>query len=80
MSIHKSLLSTGKLVRHRNVLTRSERLELLKTDGRWAEEQSVFGLPKVRNIMQKAKAKVKKADAAAATPAAAEKGKGKEKK
>lgn len=81
MSIHKSLVTAGKLRRHRNVLTRSERLEIMKKDGKWTDEDSVFGLPKIRNIMQKVKAKAKKeaaetteaaagAPAAAATPAA----------
>lgn len=74
VSIHKSLVSVGKLVKHRNVLSRSERLEILKKEGRWDDEKSVFGLVKVRNIMQKAKPKAKKVDetaegAAAAAPA-----------
>jgi small basic protein (TIGR04137 family) len=57
MSIHHSLVSAGKLRRHRNVLTRSERLDVLKKEERWKEDQSIFGLPKVRNIMLKAKKK-----------------------
>jgi small basic protein (TIGR04137 family) len=69
MSIHRSLATAGKLKRHRNVLTRSERLEILKKEERWKEGQSIFGLPKVRNILAKAKKKEKEADAAA--PAAA---------
>lgn len=69
MSIHGSLATAGKLKRHRNVLTRAERLELLRKDKRWADGQSIFGLPKVRNIMAKAKKKEKDA-ADAAAPAA----------
>lgn len=75
MSIHRSLAGAGKLKRHRNVLTRAERIDRLKKEERWADEQSVFGLAKVRNIMMRAKKKVKEeakeegADAAAA-PAA----------
>lgn len=69
MSIHRSLATAGKLKRHRNVLTRSERLDILKKDERWKEGQSIFGLPKVRNIMAKAKKKEKEA-ADAAAPAA----------
>ncbi|MBI2932942.1 MAG: small basic protein [Planctomycetes bacterium] len=65
MSIHKSLVPPSKLRRHRNVLTRAERLEILKKEGRWTEDRSVFGLAKVRNIMMKAKPK-KKEEAAAA--------------
>ena len=86
MSIHKSLIPASKLRRHRNVLTRGERLEALKKDGRWDEAKSIFGLSKVRNIMTKAKPKPKKetADAAAgavpgapgAAPAAAPSAKG----
>jgi len=75
MSIHKSLATAGNLKRHRNVLTRTERLELLKKDERWKEGQSIFNLPKCRNIMVRAKKKEKEADAAApaagAAPAAA---------
>ena len=59
MSIHRSLAGAGKLKRHRNVLTRSERIDRLKKEDRWEDEQSVFGLAKVRNIMMRAKKKVK---------------------
>ena len=57
MSIHKSLLGAGKLKRHRNVLTRKERLDILLREDRRQEEDSIFGLPKVRNIMARAKKK-----------------------
>jgi small basic protein (TIGR04137 family) len=71
MSIHKSLIpASKKLKRHRNVLTKDERIVLLTKDGRWTEGQSVFGLVKVRNIMARAKAKVKKEVLAAKKPAA----------
>ena len=71
MSIHKSLVTAGNLRRHRNVLTRAERLELLKKEERWKEGQSIFNLPKVRNIMAKAKKKKEEAAAeGAAAPAA----------
>ncbi|HLY72556.1 MAG TPA: small basic protein [Planctomycetota bacterium] len=71
MSIHKSLATAGNLRRHRNVLTRSERLELLKKEGRWKDGESIFNLPKVRNIMAKAKKKEKEAEAAAPAAGAA---------
>lgn len=73
MSIHKNLVPASKLRRHRNVLTRGERLEALKKEARWDEARSIFGLPKVRNIMTKAKPKAKKetADAAAGAVAGA---------
>ena len=70
MSIHRSLATAGKLKRHRNVLTRAERLDILKKDERWKEGQSIFGLPKVRNIMAKAKKKKEEAAEGAAAPAA----------
>ena len=70
MSIHKSLVTAGNLRRHRNVLTRAERLELLKKEERWKEGQSIFNLPKVRNIMAKAKKKKEEAAEGAAAPAA----------
>jgi len=47
MSIDRSLKVKGALERHRNVLTRAERVEKLKEEERWEEEQSVLGLPKV---------------------------------
>ncbi|MCZ7644016.1 MAG: small basic protein [Planctomycetota bacterium] len=83
MSIHRSLRTGGALSKHRNVLTRTERLAILQEDGRWTDSKSVLGLPKVRNIKLKAKKKAKKegegeavegAEAAAA-PAAAPAGK-----
>jgi len=93
MSLDKSLRSHGALARHRNVLTRAERLEALKDEERWDDDQSVFGLPKVAHRKVTTK-KIKAAPTAeevaaaeAAVPAegeaapAAEKGKpaGKEK-
>ena len=47
MSIDRSLRVKSALVRHRNVLSRAERVEQLKKDEKWAEDDSVFGLPKV---------------------------------
>ncbi len=37
MSVHKSLKLNNTLIRTRNVLTRDERLVLLKERGRWAD-------------------------------------------
>ena len=48
MSIDKSLVSKGKLSRERNVYTRNERIAILKADGNWKEDDSVFGLRKVK--------------------------------
>jgi small basic protein (TIGR04137 family) len=47
MSIDRSLKVKGALTRHRNVLTRAERVDKLKDDEKWSEGDSVLGLPKV---------------------------------
>ena len=49
MSIDRSLKIKGALSRHRNVLTRAERIERLKDEERWEDDSSVLGLPKVAN-------------------------------
>ena len=49
MSIHRSLHGVNTLVGERSVLTRTERLERLKKEGRFdPESDSPQGLPKVR--------------------------------
>ena len=48
MSIHSSLKLKNSLSRTRSVLTRWERIERLKEEGRWEEGDAVTGLPKVR--------------------------------
>ena len=66
MSIDRSLRSTSSLVRHRNVLTRTERVAVLKAQDRWSDEMSPLGLPKVANRKAKTgKQKVKKEEEAA---------------
>ena len=60
MTIHKSLVTRGKLAQHRNVLTRAERIQRLQEEERWKQGESIFGLPKVRNIKMKARKKAKK--------------------
>ena len=47
MSMDRSLKSASALVRHRNVLTRAERLAQLTEEEKWNESKSVYGLPKV---------------------------------
>ncbi|MBM4017383.1 MAG: small basic protein [Planctomycetes bacterium] len=64
MSLDKSLKSRGALVRHRNVLTRAERIERLKDAGKWDDQKDVFGLPKVAHRKVTTK-KIKVAAAAA---------------
>ena len=67
MTLDKSLQRKGRLVRSRNVLKRGERIDQLKTEERWQEGQSPFGLPKVRVIKtvvgKKKKKKTKEEDA-----------------
>ena len=73
MSIDRSLKLKGALVRHRNVLTRAERLKRLKDEEKWEEGKSVFGLPKVANRkVAVSKKKEAKGPAAAAEGAVAE--------
>jgi len=61
MSIDRTLKSSSALTRHRNVLTRAERIEKLADEGRWNEEDdSVFGLPKVVHKKTSAGRKIKK--------------------
>lgn len=74
MSLDASLKAANSLVRHRNVLTRDERLLKLKEDEKWSEAKSVFGLPKVAHRKQAIAGKAAKeeaADAAGAAPGAA---------
>ena len=59
MSIDRSLKTTGALSRHRNVLSRDERIALLREEGNWVESDGVTGLPKVGNRKAAAGAKTK---------------------
>ncbi|HPY77135.1 MAG TPA: small basic protein [Anaerohalosphaeraceae bacterium] len=47
MSVDRSLKLKDALKRHRNVLSRGERVEALKKEDRWEETDGVLGLPKV---------------------------------
>ena len=47
MSIDRSLKIKGALSRHRNVLTRAERIDKLQDEEKWQEGDSLLGLPKV---------------------------------
>lgn len=69
MSLDKSLKSKNLLERHRNVLTRAERIEHLKEVDAWTEGQSPMGLPKIvhRKVAVGKKTKAKKDDDEAAT-------------
>jgi small basic protein (TIGR04137 family) len=70
MSIDPSLKLKNALTRHRNVLTRAERIETLKDEERWVEGSSVLGLPKVAHRKSGAGKKAKAAAAEAAPGAA----------
>ncbi len=76
MSIDKSLKTSGALSKHRNVLTRAERIEKLKDEDRWLEDQSPFGLIKVAHRKAKVGGKVKKKTEVAGEGAAEGEGEG----
>lgn len=76
MSMDRSLKSKASLARHRNVLTRAERIERLRNEERFPEGRSATGLPKVANRKAPVGGKTKKGpakegEAAAVAPAAA---------
>lgn len=68
MSIDRSLKIKGALKRHRNVLTRAERIEKLKDEEKWSEEDSLLGLPKVAHRKSHAGRKEKAAQEKEAGP------------
>lgn len=61
MTIDKSLKVKAGSVKNRNVLTRAERYQKLLKEGKWSEESTIIGMPKVRvdKIALKKKKKVK---------------------
>lgn len=61
MSIDPSLKIKGALTRHRNVLTRAERIEKLIEEERWSEGDSLLGLQKVAHRKSHAGRKDKEA-------------------
>ena len=68
MSMDKGLKPRNALVRHRNVLSRDERIEALQEIEQWDDQMSVFGLPKVANrkvVVKKIKAEAKAEEGAA---------------
>ena len=75
MSMDTSLKSKSTLSRHRNVLSRAERIAVLKENGMWSEGKAT-GLPKVSHRKasvgkkDKVDKKVEGAEGTAATPAA----------
>ncbi len=70
MSIDKSLKRKGGMTRNRCVMKRSERILKMMEDGKFADGQSPFGLPKTRvakTIIGKKKKKKAKEEEEAAT-------------
>ena len=65
MTIDKSLRIRRGLTSNRSVLTRAERIAVLKKEGRWTDDESVLGLPKVRTSFKVKTKKQLKAEAAA---------------
>ena len=63
MSVDRYLKIKRALTRHRNVLTRAERIEQLKDEDRWSEGDSLLGLPKVAHRKSHAGRKGKEAPA-----------------
>jgi small basic protein (TIGR04137 family) len=70
MSMDRSLKSASALVRHRNVLTRAERMARLQDEEKWAAGRSIFGLPKVANRKMEVSKVVKEETAEGATAVA----------
>lgn len=65
MSLDRSLKSAGSLDKHRNVLTRAERVQRLVSRGKFdLEKDNPLGLPKVGNRKVVAGGKSKKKEAA----------------
>ena len=79
MSIDRSLKIKGALTRHRNVLTRAERIEKLKEEERWSEGDSLLGLPKVAHRKSHAGRKEEKEQVEEVEAGATEEGKTEEK-
>lgn len=75
MSMDRSLRSKSTLERHRNVLTRAERVAILKETEQWQDGGRVTGLPKVAHrkasVGKKSKAEKKAAEGAPAAEGAA---------
>jgi small basic protein (TIGR04137 family) len=75
MSIDRSLKSGNSLSRHRNVLTRTERIEKLIDDGLWTEDsKSALGLQKDRKaaVGKKVKKKIEEGEGEEEAAAAVE--------
>ena len=72
MSMDRSLKVKGSLSRHRNVLSRAERIEKLIEEERWQEGDPVTGLVKVAHRKGHSGKKAAKEEKPAAEAAAAQ--------
>jgi len=59
MSLHPSLKTSSSGKKHRSVLKRYERLAALKEKGRLKDDDSVFGMPKLKIVKVKIKKEIK---------------------
>jgi len=69
MSMDRGLKPRNALARHRNVLSRDERIAALREIEQWDDEMSIFGLPKVGNrkvVVKKDKVEAKAEEGAVA--------------
>lgn len=71
MSLDRSLRSASSLSRHRNVLSRAERLAKLAETGKWDDNKSPLGLVKVAHRKMAVGGKVKAEPGAEGAAAAA---------
>jgi small basic protein (TIGR04137 family) len=70
MSQHPTLKVDSVGAKHRNVLSRNERIKKMQEQNKWQERASVYNLPKIKSMKIKVK-KTKEAPAeGAAAPAA----------
>ncbi len=66
MTLDKSLKVRAGAIKSRNVMNRAERINRLQEIGKWSDDLSVVGMPKVRvpKVSLKKKKKVKKEEEA----------------
>jgi len=66
MTLDKSLKVRAGAIKSRNVMNRAERIKRLQEIGKWSDDLSVVGMPKVRvpKVSLKKKKKVKKEEEA----------------
>jgi len=49
MTQHTSLKSASKIIAKRNVLKRFERIDVMRTRGKWKDGDRALGLPKTKS-------------------------------